>query len=349
MPHAVRRLAPAALTALLLFPARAATQQRAAERFTFAQVRSYPYPTELAAAATGSRIAWAFDERGRRNVWVAEGPAFAPRQLTRYDRDDGQELTSVQLSRDGRWVVYVRGGEHGSNWDDALPVNATQSPVAPKMQVWAVPFEGGAPRALGDGDNAVLSPRGDLVAFEKDGQIWTAPVDGSAPAKRLFTIRGQSGEARWSPDGSRLAFVSNRVDHAFVGVYTNDSTPIRFLAPSTSRDGSPRWSPDGRRIAFVRRPGAGGAPDSALAQRHVPWSMWTADVATGEGRRLYEGPRTLRGSMPTTHGGANLHWAAGDRIVFLSYADGWPHLYSVPAAGGQPLLLTPGRFMVEHV
>ncbi|MGH9349092.1 MAG: S9 family peptidase, partial [Vicinamibacterales bacterium] len=43
------------------------------------------------------------------------------------------------------------------------------------------------------------------------------------------------------------------------------------------------------------------------------------------------------------------HWAAGDRLVFLADLDGWPHLYSVPATGGDPTLLTPGRFMVEYV
>jgi len=57
----------------------------------------------------------------------------------------------------------------------------------------------------------------------------------------------------------------------------------------------------------------------------------------------------LNGSFPTTHGEANLHWADGGRVVFLSYQDGWPHLYSLPASGGQPLLLTPGDFMAEHI
>src|SRR5205814_10720937 len=37
------------------------------------------------------------------------------------------------------------------------------------------------------------------------------------------------------------------------------------------------------------------------------------------------------------------------RLVFLSYQDGWPDLYSVPAGGGPPLLLMPGPFMVEHI
>ena len=38
-------------------------------------------------------------------MWVAEGPAFTARQVTRYDRDDGQELTSLALSPDGRFLV----------------------------------------------------------------------------------------------------------------------------------------------------------------------------------------------------------------------------------------------------
>jgi dipeptidyl aminopeptidase/acylaminoacyl peptidase len=40
---------------------------------------------------------------------------------------------------------------------------------------------------------------------------------------------------------------------------------------------------------------------------------------------------------------------AGDRVAFLSYEDGWPHLYSVPLSGGNATLLTPGDFMVEFV
>jgi dipeptidyl aminopeptidase/acylaminoacyl peptidase len=143
--------------------------------------------------------------------------------------------------------------------------------------------------------------------------------------------------------------VSNRGDHAFVGVYANDSTPIQWIAPGYARDGSPRWSPHGTRIAFVRSPGSGGAPDSILARRHRPWEIWIADAATGRAQRLWKAPGTLAGSVPTTQGGTNLHWAAGDRIVFLSYHDGWPHLYSIPTAGGDPLLLTPGRGMAEYI
>jgi dipeptidyl aminopeptidase/acylaminoacyl peptidase len=316
--------------------------------FTLEQLRSYPFPNELAAAPSGGRIAWALNEQGRRNVWVADAPDYRPRQLTSYAVDDGQELTSVTLTARGEHVVYVRGGDHGSNWDGPSP-NPLSTPIAPKIQIWSAPFGGGAPRLVGEGDDPVVSPRGDVVAFTRDRQLWIAPVDGSAPARRLLTVRGDLSDASWSPDGSRLAFVANRGDHSFVGVFTDSTTPVRWLAPSTSRDASPRWSPDGTRLVFVRRPGAGGAPEPSLGQRPSPWALWIADAATGTGRELWKSPETLRGSVPGTQGNYNLHWAAGGRIVFLSYMDGWPHLYSIGESGGAPLLLTPGRYMAEYI
>ncbi len=316
--------------------------------FTLEQIRSYPFPNELAAAATGGRIAWALNERGLRNLYAAEGPTYAARRLTNYQTDDGQELTSVAVSANGQWVIYVRGGDHGSNWDDGLPVNPTFAPVPPKVQIWAVPFAGGEPKLLADGDEPVLSPRSDVVAFVRGGQLFSVPVDASAPAKPLFNARGNNDSPVWSPDGSKLAFVSNRGDHSFIGVYGGPDTPIAWLAPSYTRDRSPRWSPDGRRVAFVRTPGAGGAVDSLLARRPAQWSIYSADIATGVAVQLWSAPKTLRGSVPGTDGGTNLHWGAG-RIVFLSYQDGWPHLYSMAESGGEALLLTPGRFMAEHI
>ena len=319
------------------------------QSFTIDAVKNYPFPTELVSSTSGSRIAWAADEQGRRNVYVAEGPDFKPRKVTNYMNDDGQEITSLSISADGKWVVFVRGGDHGSNWDEGLPVNPSFAAEQFKVQIITVPFAGGEAKTLSEGHEPAVSPKSDVVVFIKGGQVQTVPVDGSAPAKSLFTTRGSVGSLVWSDDGSQLAFVSSRGDHSIIGVFKDVNTPIKWIAPSFSGDYSPRWSPDGSKLAFIRTPGSGGAPDSILRRHHSPWMIMTAEVSTGNATQIYKTPATLRGSVPSTHGSTNLHWAAGNKIVFLSYQDGWPHLYSIDAKGGKELLLTPGNFMAEHI
>jgi dipeptidyl aminopeptidase/acylaminoacyl peptidase len=341
-PHVMRPL----LLAILLLVCATAQAQSA---FTLESIKSYPFPTELTAASQGSKIAWTLNESGKRNVYVAEGPDFEPRKLTAYEEDEGQEITSLSISSNGKWVVFVRGGDHGSNWDDALPVNPSFATQPVKVQLISVPFAGGETKVLADGDEPAISPHSDIVAFIKGGQTQVVAIDGATPATSLFTTRGSVSSLEWSPDGSKLVFVSSRDDHALIGVYTGETKPIQWIAPDFSRDGSPRWSPDGQKVVFIRTPGSGGAPDSILQRIHNPWAIWTADLTTGVSNKVWQAPNTLAGSYPSTHGGANLHWAAGDRIVFLSYEDGWQHLYSVPIMGGKPLLLTPGNFMAEYI
>ena len=320
--------------------------------FSIAQVLDYAYPSGLVATRDGKRIAWVINLRGARNVWVASAPAFVPRQLTRFDKDDGQEITQLTFSPSGDTLVFVRGGDHDANWpaEGDLAPDPAASPEQPKVNLWAVALPDGTPVEITEGDAPAISAQGRLAYIKKD-QVWTASLSGKGKAKptRLFFDRGKDRSLRWSPDGRRLAFVSDRGDHAFIGVYTDAQTPLLYLAPSTGLDDMPRWSTDGKRIAFVRQPGDGGPPKPILEQTPQPWSIWIADAAGGQGHALWHSPDTLEGSYPQTAGEANLDWVAGGRLIFLADLDGWPHLYSIGVDGGAPLLLTPGKFMVEHV
>ena len=51
--------------------------------FTVDQIKSYPFPNELTASATGAKIAWAFNERGSRNLGCGTGQAAPTHQLQR--------------------------------------------------------------------------------------------------------------------------------------------------------------------------------------------------------------------------------------------------------------------------
>ena len=69
-----------------------------AQSFTLEQVMSSPFPSELTVSKRGDELAWAFDAEGKRNIWIAESPAFTARQLTHYANDDGGELTELSFA-----------------------------------------------------------------------------------------------------------------------------------------------------------------------------------------------------------------------------------------------------------
>ena len=354
------------LLLLLSLPLAARAPQRTTSTpvFTVDHILGFPSPENLITSPVGSTIAWTFNERGVRNIYVAEAPGFEPKRITSYREDDGQELTQLSFSGDGTTIVYVRGGDHGSTRQAEAAPNPAESPVQPKIQIWSIRVAGGEPKLVGDGDEPAVppaSPGGQdspRVAFVRNRQIWFAPIDGSKQPEQAFYARGASESPVWSPDGRTLAFVSGRNDHSFIGLYTAGQ-PIRFVAPSTSRDSLPMWSPDGKKIAFLRQPGAGGAPRPPLAPTEtLPWSILVGDVAS-TGRDGSGGVPVITaltsGQAPVdpilrNPGGMGLRWAAGDSLIYLSYRDGFPHLYSIqrPYATGKPTLLTPGSFMVEQ-
>src|SRR5215472_6628992 len=129
-----------ALTSLLFLFA-----QGQAEAFTIEQALSFPYPLELKASKTGSRIAWISNQRGVRNVWAAEGPQWNVRRVTDFSVDDGQELTQLSFSDDGQTLVFVRGGAHDANWPSpgGIEPNPVESTKEPKVEILSVPFAGG--------------------------------------------------------------------------------------------------------------------------------------------------------------------------------------------------------------
>src|SRR5215467_14398434 len=110
--------------------------------FTVEQILGFPSPDNLVASPAGSTIAWTFNEHGVRNIYAATGPAFEARRVTAYTDDDGQELTQLSFSREGKTIVYVRGGDHGSNRGSETPPNPAELPVQPKIQIWSVPVTG---------------------------------------------------------------------------------------------------------------------------------------------------------------------------------------------------------------
>ena len=235
------------------------------QNFTLQQALSAPFASDLAASPRLGRFAWIENQQGRRNLWLAKSDGsgkYVSKQLTSYDQDDGQEVYQIAWTPDAEHLIYVRGGD--SEFPGKPDPNPALAPDGVAQNIWFIAATGGEPRKLGEGYGPVVSPAGDQVAFLSHGQIWAVDLGSdAAKAKPLLRVRGDISELVWAPDSHAIAFVSERTDHSFIGVYDLRAKSLLYLDPGTEDDAEPAWSPDSRNIAFIRVPGSPQSPSSA--------------------------------------------------------------------------------------
>ncbi len=319
-------------------------------QFTIEQVLSAPFPTELIPAPAKGQFAWVFNAEGKRNIWVAEPGSgdngYTSRQITNYSQDDGQDVGDLDWAPDGTSIAYVYGGD--LEFPRAAYPNPSRTAAGVEQDVWVVPVAGGEPRKIGEGHSPAVSPKGDSVAYVLKGEIWLAKMDGSGKPEQLIHELGENSSLRWSPDGQYLAFVSSRGDHGFIGVYSLPAKTVNYLDPGTDHDRAPVWSPDSTRVAFLRIPSSKSDLLFEPKRAGSPWSIRAADVSTGKGREIWKAAEGQGSVFREIVAKNQLFWGAGDQIVFPWERDGWTHLYSVSASGGEAKLMTPGEFEVEY-
>jgi Tol biopolymer transport system component len=195
---------------------------------------------------------------------------------------------------------------------------------------------------LTDADGLSLSgswsPDGTQVAYDYtlNGSMDIAVMSLGGGEPNLVA-GGPNDEAmpRWSPDGSKIAFLSD--DGTGMNVYSVPptggarrriaKTHLQYLDRFTSIGavGSQPWSPDGRRLVFTRL-----EPTNSVA-------LWTADIESGQEARLTSPP-----SGASDWRGAWSH--DGKWIAFNRLSTGSPStLYVVPASGGEPRAVLPDK------
>lgn len=313
--------------------------------FSIEAILSTSFPTDLVASTSGDRVAWVLNKEGVRNIWTASGPQWSPKQVTTYDKDDGQAISQLMFGADGT-LVYIRGG--APNRQGEIP-NPTSEVNKAKRQIWKIGLDGTGPKLLTEGSSPELSPDGKLVAYIRGGKVWVKPLADSSSTKLLFSIRGAPGSLQWSPNGDRLAFVSSRGDHSFVGVYDFNKESIQYLDPSVDRDQSPVWSPDGSQLAFIRIPNEKQILPFSPRRTALPWSIQLADAETGAVREVWKAPKGTGSAFRFVSADNQLLWGADNHLIFPWEGDGWTHLYTLSIDNGTTECLTPGEFEVQFV
>ena len=120
-----------------------------------------------------------------------------------------------------------------------------------------------------------VSPDGGTLAIELDGDIYTMPLTGGE-ARPLLTGMAFESQPKWSPDGKRLAFLSDRNGAENLWIANADGTAPKPLSKERqSKFASPLWTPDGRFVLVSRASPASGTNE-----------IWMYSVNGGSGVQL---------------------------------------------------------------
>ncbi|MEP2669292.1 MAG: prolyl oligopeptidase family serine peptidase [Cyclobacteriaceae bacterium] len=323
----------------LLFIALSSIAFSFANAQTLEQFLSHPVSSGLA-YSSNNQLAWVVNDHGQRNIFIRSNEKI--RQLTKYDQDDGQELSNLLFSRNGDMLIYVRGG--ASNRYGQNPNPASRAEGA-EQALWCISTSPGSePFRLASGNNPILIGENKIV-FSRGGQLYSIDLKKDSFPETLFSARGNNGAHSLSPDGSRVLFASDRGDHAFIGIYHFNNKKIQWVAPDIGNDGFPVWSPDGKRIAFLRMPGTRVGELSNLTGG-VKFSVWVADAATGKAAAVWNSPSD-DGGFAQYYSSTPLSWSQSDRLLFFSEHEGWNHVYSMNPDGTDVKDITPGNGIVE--
>jgi dipeptidyl aminopeptidase/acylaminoacyl peptidase len=318
------------------------------ESFTLEDVLALPVTSPPVVSPPGVHVAWVVEENGRRNVWFATPPGPA-RQLTQYDADDGMLIGGLSFNNDGRYLMFTRGGRVNHRGETYNP-RSLPDPV--ENALWRVAVDDGEVELVeaGGTGSPVFGPDGRLY-FSRGTEVWVRPFP-EGKSERLLTIRGSASDLTPSPDGTKLAFVSNRGGYdrgtySFVGVFDLASRSVTYVSPNVEVDRDPVWSPDGTRLAFLRIPVEPKSYRFTDYSDVVPWSIVVGDPVSGDGEVIWTADGGAGSYFLGVRGGS-LRWV-GEHLVFPWEKTGWKHLYAISSRGGEPRALTTGDFEVSSV
>ncbi len=192
----------------------------------------------------GDRIYFASDRSGTLNLYSVGLDGGEPVQLTRSTQWD---VRWPSADADGR-IVYELGGE--------LHVLDTRTDADRKLDI-TVPDDGLAARphhmkVARWVEDFALSPKGERAIFVARGDVFTAPIENGPTRNLTHSSNAHEKGAAWSPDGRRIAFVSDRSGEEELYLIDQDGggEPEQLTSDGDVMRYTPQWAPDGKHVSF---------------------------------------------------------------------------------------------------
>jgi len=269
-----------------------------------------------AVSPDGNAIAFVRSTGDNADIFLCDPSGGNPRPVT----FDGSAIRGIAWTRDGQDLVYT--GRRVGGW-----------------RLWRLPAYGGSPRDLivagRDAQYVAVAPVGNRLVYTVSptvSSIWRAELGGADKVVEHAIVRspGRESGARYSPDGKRIADISNQTGNDEIWLSDSDGgnrvQVTSFKGPDLARI---RWSPDGKSLIFD----ASGEQGNDLYI--VP------AVAGGKPVRVQLG--ALNGSW--SHDGKAIYFQARNRIWKASVSGGDPRQISPTEGVGQPVESADGKYV----
>lgn len=297
----------------------------------------FPMATEISAARVPA-FAWLMRQGTNSSLMFVDASGFKPVRLVARSDADGQPISDITVSPDGKFVAFQTGAAFGSSGDAFNPASLIETP---KVTLWIVRTRGSVqPISIGPGSSPVFSPDGKTMLYRSGRDLWSVDLANIERKPTLRVIGGAAfGRPIWTNDCKTLIFVEDRGGWAFLGQYTLGDDRVQWVVTGADRLSSPVLSPDGKSVAYLRLPGREHTISYDQTENE-PFALETVDLATGRIRMLHKEAGRVISRLADDPEGL-LRWADDRNIVFRSEQDGWARLYAIGRGGGETRALTP--------